>query len=115
MELKSLSSSERGLWAEKIVHDFLVSKKWILISERQKYKYGEIDFIFQRDHQVAILEVKYLHNPWMSFQRLSGEQLQRLRNNFLYLRQTQFKSYNVKLFLCFVDRHKKIEWIDLTE
>lgn len=115
MELKSLSNSERGLWAEKIVHDFLISKKWILISERHKYKYGEIDFIFQRDHQVAIIEVKYLHNSWMSFQRISDRQVQRLRNNLLSLRKTKFISYDVKLFLCFVDCHEKIEWIDLTE
>ncbi len=115
MVLKNLSNSERGLWAEKIVHDFLVVKKWILISERHKYKYGEIDFIFQRDQKIAIIEVKYLHNPWMSFERISNEQLQRLKNNFLNLRQTKFKSYEVKLFLCFVDQYGKIEWVNLTE
>ncbi len=115
MELKNLSNSQRGLWAEKNVHDFLIAKKWILVSERQKYQYGEIDFIFQRDDQVAIIEVKYLHNPWMSFQRLSSGQLQRLRNNFFNLRHTKFKNYEVKLFLCFVDCQKKIEWLDLTE
>lgn len=113
--LKNLSNSERGLWAEKTVHEFLRAKNWVLVSERQKYKYGEIDFIFQRDQHVAIIEVKYLHNPWMSFQRISNEQLQRLKNNFLNLRQTKFKSNEVKLFLCFVDRYRKIEWVNLTE
>lgn len=115
MALKNLSNSERGLWAEKTVHEFLRAKNWVLVSERQKYKYGEIDFIFQRDQHVAIIEVKYLHNPWMSFQRISNEQLQRLKNNFLNLRQTKFKSNEVKLFLCFVDRYRKIEWVNLTE
>lgn len=115
VELKNLSNSERGLWAEKTVFDFLVRKKWVLISERQKYKYGEIDFIFQREQKVAIIEVKYLHNPWMSFQRLSNEQLLRLKNNFLNLRQTKFKSYDVKLFLCFVDRNQRIEWVNLAD
>lgn len=115
VELKSLSNSERGLWAEKTVHDFLISKKWKLISERTHYLFGEIDFIFQRDQNIAIIEVKYLHNPWMSFHRISKKQVQRLRNNFLNLSATQFKNYNVKLFLCLIDRHQKIDWIDLTE
>ena len=113
MELKNLSNSERGLWAEKIVHDFLISKKWKLVSERTRYSFGEIDFIFQRDRHVAIIEVKYLHSPWMSFQRISNDQVQRLRNNFLNLRKTMFRSSDVKLFLCFVDRHEKIEWVEL--
>ncbi len=115
MELKNLSNSERGLWAEKIVHDFLISKNWKLVSERTRYSFGEIDFIFQRNHQVAIIEVKYLHNSWMSFQRISNQQVLRLQNNFLNLKKTRFRSSDVKLFLCFVDRQEKIEWVDLCD
>ncbi len=114
MELKNLSNSERGLWAEKIVHDFLISKKWKLVSHREKYLHGEIDFIFKRDQKIAIIEVKYLHDSWMSFQRISNQQVLRLQNNFLNLSKIQFKSFHVKLFLCFVDLNQRIEWIELS-
>lgn len=112
---KNLSNSDRGLWAEQIVCDFLIQKKWSIISKRTKYKFGEIDLIAERDRQVAIVEIKFLHQHWMAFERLQLAQLSRLQKNYIYLSQTCFYKKNTKLFLCFVSRDQKITWVNLTD
>lgn len=112
--LKNSSNSERGKWAEDVVSEFLLQKKWIIISRRKKYQFGEIDIIVQRYQQIALIEVKYLHAHWMSFERISKKQINRLEKNLNYLSKTEFIKNDVKLFLCFVQNNKKIEWVDLT-
>lgn len=111
--LKNLSNSERGRWAEDVVIDFIIFKKWKILSKRTKYKFGEIDLIAERDDQVALIEVKFLHQSWMSFERISKAQICRLQKNHMHLSATEFKNKELKLFLAFVDKNKKIEWIDL--
>ena len=114
-ELRNLSNSDRGLWAEDTVLDFLIQKKWSVISKRKKYKFGEIDLIVERNQQVAIIEIKFLHNPWMAFERLHHKQLMKLITNFNYLKKIEFRKMDVKLFLCFVSKNKEIIWINLQE
>jgi Holliday junction resolvase-like predicted endonuclease len=111
--LKNLSNAERGLWAEKIVSDFLVQKKWHIISERKKYKFGEIDLVVKRWDRIALIEVKYLHNEWMSFERIQQKQIESLQKNYLYLSNGEFKNYKTQLVAGFVSQSKIIKWVDL--
>jgi Holliday junction resolvase-like predicted endonuclease len=111
--LKNLSNSERGLWAEAVVNHFLISKKWEIISERKKYKFGEIDLVVRRSNCVALIEVKYLHNAWMSFERIQQKQIERLQKNYLYLSNGEFRNYKMQLVAGFVCSSKKIKWTPL--
>lgn len=92
---------------------FLVSKKWNIISKRQKYKFGEIDLVVQREKKIVIIEVKTLKNEWSAFDRVQNKQIFRLQKNFIYLSKTEFKNFDVKLMLCFVGTDFKISWVDL--
>ncbi len=117
-ELKNLSPNQlshvrRGLWAEKVVLDFLVQKKWKIISERKKYKFGEIDLVVKREDRVTLIEVKYLHNEWMSFERIHQKQINRLKRNYLFLSNGEFKNYKTQLMVGLVNRSMTIKWIDL--
>lgn len=109
----NLTNAQRGQWAEDVVSEFLIQKKWSVLSRRIKYKFGEVDLIVGRKNDVAIVEVKYLHSEWMAFQRIDQKQIYRLKKNFIYLSETEFKNKNVKLFLCFVQKNLKINWINL--
>jgi len=115
--LKSLkmTSAQRGLWAETVVRQFLIQKKWSILACREKYKFGEIDLIVGRKKNIAIVEVKYLNSEWMAFQRIDEKQILRLKKNYIYLSESEFKDKNVKLFLCFVKQDLKINWINLFE
>jgi Holliday junction resolvase-like predicted endonuclease len=114
-ESKNLFNSNRGLWAENVVCSFLISKNWSIISHRKKYKFGEIDLIVQRGQCIAIIEIKFLHNQWMSFERLNPVQHYKIRKNFVYLSESLFHTQNVKLFLCFVGRSGDIQWVQLSD
>jgi len=110
-----MTSAQRGLWAETVVRQFLIQKKWSILACREKYKFGEIDLIVGRKKNIAIVEVKYLNSEWMAFQRIDEKQILRLKKNYIYLSESEFKDKNVKLFLCFVKQDLKINWINLFE
>jgi Holliday junction resolvase-like predicted endonuclease len=111
--LKSTSNNTLGKATEDFVAEFLISKKWNIVSQRQKYKFGEIDLIVQRKNNIAIIEVKTLKNEWSAFERIHDNQVLRLQKNFIYLSKTEFKKFDVKLMLCFVGADFKISWVDL--
>ncbi len=117
-ELKNLSPNQlshvqRGLWAENIVEKFLVQKKWHIISKRKKYKFGEIDLVVKREDRVTLIEVKYLHNEWMSFERIHRKQIDRLKRNYIFLTNGEFKNYKTQLMAGFVSHSKTIKWVNL--
>ena len=84
---QKVSSKERGLHCERLVKDKLLREGHIIIAERLKTPFGELD-IFTRapeDHHFWIVEVKSGGlGVWAPF-RVGRRQKQRLRNVCLYM------------------------------
>ena len=60
-----------------------------------------MDLIFQKDNQIHFIEVKTLHNVWMSFERIKPNQMRRLqRNQIHYSYRSQ---YQIELKIIFVN------------
>lgn len=89
---------------------FLENKKWTVLGRRLHCPYGEVDLLFEKENKIALIEVKYLHDEWMIFERVHPEQLKRLSKNLVFF-QSQFVNKNIKLFVALVDRKGQIKWI----
>lgn len=113
-ELKSTSNSSRGLWAEEVAKASFLQEKFQFLYQRKKLKFGEVDLIFSKSKVIYFIEVKMLHNPWMSFERLGHKQKQRIIKNSIFYQKLNPK-YMVICLLCFVHPNKKIDTINLTE
>lgn len=113
-ELKSTSNSRRGLWAEEMAKTYFLKQRYSFLFQRKKLKYGEVDLIFSNVNHIYFIEVKMLHNPWMSFERLGCAQKKRILKNSLYYQKINPK-YRVICLLCFVSPKNDIDIINLSE
>ncbi len=110
----SRSSQSIGYAAEQATKKYFTQLGYKFISERKKLKHGEVDLIFQKGLIVFFIEVKSLHNSWMSFERITKKQIHNLKMNCLYY-QIQNRQLQFKPMLCWVSRDSQIEMIDLNE
>ena len=108
--LKSLSNSERGLWAELVVLRLLNEKQVKIISHRKKYPFGEIDIVGFHKETYLLFEVKYLDNEWRIFERIKLAQLKKIKNNLLYFTS---RSKNAKAYLVFVSSEARCNFVDI--
>lgn len=108
---KNLSKGETS---EKIVKQYFLHQGFDFLFQRQKLKYAEVDLAFKKKNAIYFIEVKSLHNPWMSFERLGQKQRKRLLQNLVYY-QNLNRQYQLKCLLCFVDQDCKISIIDLAQ
>ncbi len=112
-ELKSISVNQhKGHWAESTARDYFLKLNYAFVGHRKKLKFGEVDLMFQKSQQVLLVEVKYLHNEWMSFQRISRHQKKKIILNVVFY-QSMNPKHEVKALLCLVDAKKKITIIEL--
>ena len=116
LALKSTSKNKinrnKGLWAEAKVIQLLSQKGCVLLEQRQKWPYGEVDLHFFSPHQnlFILVEVKFLHSPWMIFQRIKKAQISRLQKNLVYKRT---QGCRCRGFICFVNWQAQIQFIDI--
>lgn len=108
------SNQKRGLWAEDIAYKYFIEKKYNFISRRKKLKFGEVDLIFSFKNEIFFIEVKALHNDWMTFQRLNVNQKNRILKNSIYYQLSNPK-YTVSVLLCFVSQDRSINIINLND
>lgn len=72
-----------------------------------------MDLVFQKDNLIHFVEVKTLHNVWMSFERIKPDQLQRLQRNRIHY---SYKTKNkIDLKIVFVNPLGGIEIISPNE
>lgn len=104
---KISSNQLKGLLAEALVCKYLKSKSWQLLFHREKMVHGEVDLVFENEKKVVFIEVKTLHNDWMSFERVSKKQIQRLKLNLLH-----YKTHKEKVFtIAFVSSQGQIKFV----
>ena len=82
------------------------------MEQRLKCPYGEMDLLFQKQNKIALIEVKFLHDEWMVFERVAVKQVKRLTQNLLFF-QNQLQNFSVKLFIALVNADGQIKWISL--
>ncbi len=103
----------KGQWAEEVVKEKFLREKFELISQRQKLSHGEVDLIFQKNNTQFLIEVKFLNNPWMSFERLGRRQKQKIILNIAY--QQSVTRLQVVGLLCLVDKYKNISIMNILD
>lgn len=81
---------------------------WKCIGHRKKLYFSEVDLMFSKEDQILLIEVKSLHNPWMSFERVPHKQIQNLiKNKVLY--QVANPKLKIECRVCFVSSDQTIE------
>jgi Holliday junction resolvase-like predicted endonuclease len=112
-ELKSFCFDQvKGHQAELFVIQYFLNLKFQFVAQRKKLKYGEVDLIFQKQQRILFVEVKTLHNDWMSFNRISKKQFFKLKKNAFYY-QMNNKNYEVKSLLAWVKSNETIELVEI--
>lgn len=67
-----------GVLAENLVLNYFKNRQWILLHQRFRCPFGEIDLIVQRDDCILFIEVKKRKNLNTALFSLSEKQKQRL-------------------------------------
>jgi len=113
VESKSISQ-RKGLWAELIVAKYFTIRGWKLDNHRCKINSIEIDLKFSKASKEIFIEVKYLDDPWRSFERLRSKQLNKLKMNLNHVR-TKNRSQHYWCYIAFVDYRGHIQFISLDD
>lgn len=74
-----LSTFEYGVHAEKLVCEYYTSLGFIILEQRYKSEYGEIDIIAIKDNLLLFVEVKARRGPAHHREYITQKQLLRLR------------------------------------
>ena len=75
------STSEFGTWAENYVAQYLVSKRYNILSKNYRKKWGEIDIVAEKEGVLVFVEVKANKKEINGFEpenRVNPEKLRRL-------------------------------------
>ena len=66
-QLNPLTNSKRiGDFGEKIARHYLEKKKYKILAQNFKNKWGEIDIIAKKKDEITFFEIKTLHSPKIS-------------------------------------------------
>ena len=101
----------KGFRSEQIVLDYYLDKKWILMGQRIKTPFAEVDLLLKQGQILKLIEVKSLgHEAFMNY-RIRPRQRERLikAGQFLHLKWKM----DVELEIVFVDNQKELTIIPL--
>lgn len=112
-KVKYQINQHNGLSAELAVVKLLINRDWKLIFHRLKTKKCEVDLIFEQNESILIVEVKVLTENWRVFQRVSEQQINRLKN-IEYALRVNFKKYKIKSYIAWVDQKNNISFCSLS-
>ncbi|HEX7675807.1 MAG TPA: YraN family protein [Bdellovibrio sp.] len=101
----------RGLESEKIVIDFYLKKNFVLLKQRIKTPFAEVDLLFKSPHgHLLMVEVKSANLSSFYFSRISKRQKDRL------VRATTFLASHfnclVEMHWAYVDQNHKVTVLD---
>lgn len=91
----------------------LQSRKWELQFQRFVTHIAEIDLIFQQGNEIRLIEVKTLDDPWRSFERISGRQIQKLKMNRLYFSSLFRNRFQFTTCIAWVAKDQ-IEYVEIS-
>ena len=55
---------KRGMWAEELACDYLISQQLAFVARNFRCAYGEIDLIMAQGEKLVMVEVRYRKNAW---------------------------------------------------
>lgn len=99
----SLTSYEKGVYAESYAKKYLLSNKYEIIGQRVRNIYGEIDIIAKKNNTVIAFEVKQRKTLSESKACISVSQQRRIAKAFLLFiseRNEIFENYRIDV-VCF--------------
>lgn len=85
---------------------------WELQFQRLKTSIAEIDLVFQKGNKVCLIEVKTLDDPWRSFERVSLNQIQKLKLNQINLATIFKREFVFSSFVAWVS-DGKIDYVKI--
>ena len=100
----------KGFNSEQKVITHLRNYGWELQFQRLITSIAEIDLIFQKGHEIHLIEVKTLSDPWRSFERISEKQIQKLKMNQLYFASVFKNQFQFASWVAWVTK-EKIEYV----
>jgi len=82
------TSYQKGIWSEKFAKGFFMAKGYIVLAERFKTPFGEIDLILKRGNKIVFLEVKMRQTIEMALESIHERNQNRVFDAAkLYLQQ----------------------------
>ena len=99
-----------GYRAEVAVIRLLRQRNWVLECQRVRTTIAEIDLIFSKGHDVMLIEVKRLDDPWRAFERIGHLQVQALKKNLFFL-SVNLKMYSFCAAVCWVDDQNRVSFV----
>ena len=108
---KNFSTHSRGLTSEERVVDFYRRRDFVLLRQRQRHKFAEIDLIFQKNKKLILVEVKTLADSEFVQWKVSQRQRQRLSNAFHYYLH-KYPELEVECHMVTVDHSGHIQVYD---
>jgi Holliday junction resolvase-like predicted endonuclease len=110
LALKSISSQQKGLEAEKIVAAYFKARGCQLLRHRYQSPFGEIDLIFRsRNSDLLLVEVKTISQFSDLKTRVSRNQKRRLKNCLIWFSE---RDPHARLLLAVVNSLKEVLVLD---
>lgn len=92
-----MNSYKYGLFAEYVIIIYLFFKGYKILEHRYKTKFGEIDIIASKNHDLIAFEIKARKKQFLTTDIVSNKQKNRINNtmNIFTLKNNKYVDYNI--------------------